>query len=112
MEDKDANITTLSSYLRAKGYQIKVAKNGQTALELAQAELLDVILMDIQMPGIDRIAVIKKIRQISALVQIPITALTALAMEGDRERCLATGANMYLSKPVKLKQLVTASKTD
>ena len=107
VEDNDANISTLSSYLRAKGYGVQVAKNGQTALELAQTEPPDVILIDIQMPGMDGIAVIEKIRQLPALAKIPIIALTALSLEGDRERCLAAGANMYLSKPVKLKQLVT-----
>jgi len=105
-EDNDANISTLSSYLEAKHYRLQVAKNGQAAIELAQVEPPDVILMDIQMSGMDGLTAIQHIRNLPELTQIPIIALTALAMQGDRERCLAAGATLYLSKPVQLKQLV------
>ena len=104
-EDNEANILTFSSYLRAKGYRLQVAKNGQATIELAQAELPNIILIDIHMPGMDGLTAIRHIRQLPALTKIPIIALTALAMTGDRERCLEAGANLYLSKPVKLKQL-------
>ncbi|HEY9828593.1 MAG TPA: PAS domain S-box protein [Stenomitos sp.] len=105
-EDNEANIGTLSAYLQAKGYRIQVAKTGQAAIELAQAQAPDAILMDIQMPGMDGLEAIQHIRQIPTLTQVPIIAVTALAMEGDEERCLAAGANLYMSKPLKLKQLV------
>lgn len=105
-EDNEANILTLSSYLQAKGYRVRTAKNGQAAIELAQAEPPDIILMDVQMPGMDGLAAIAHIRKLPNLDRIPIVALTALAMEGDRERCLAAGATAYLSKPVRLRQLV------
>jgi PAS domain S-box-containing protein len=104
-EDHEANISTFSSYLTAKGYQIIVAENGQKAIDLTHSERPDLILMDIQMPHVDGIQAITKIRQNPELIGIPIIALTALAMAGDRERCLAAGANDYLTKPVKLKQL-------
>jgi CheY-like chemotaxis protein len=64
--------------------------------------------MDIQMPVMDGLAAIKQIRLDPNLVDIPIIALTALAMVGDRERCLAAGANEYLAKPIKLRQLNSA----
>ena len=104
-EDNEANINTLSSYLRAKGYRIQVAKNGRAAIEQVEVELPSIILMDIQMPEVDGLTAIRQIRQLPKLALTPIIALTALAMEGDRERCLVAGANMYLSKPVKLKKL-------
>ncbi len=104
-EDNEANINSISSYLNAKGYRISVARNGQEAINQAVALSPDLILMDIQMPGMDGIEAMKRIRQIPELVSTPIVALTALAMESDHERCLAAGANQYLSKPVKLKQL-------
>ncbi|WP_199310651.1 PAS domain S-box protein [Phormidium tenue] len=104
-EDNEANIATFSSYLEAKGYRILLATDGQQAINFAKAEQPDLILMDIQMPVIDGLEAIKQIRLDPNLVNIPIIALTALAMEGDRDRCLAAGANDYLSKPIKLKQL-------
>jgi CheY-like chemotaxis protein len=106
-EDNEASIVTISSYLRAKGYRLIFAKNGQEAVDLAQSATPDLILMDISMPGMDGIEAMEQIRRQSALVNLPIIALTALAMETDRHRCLAAGANDYLSKPVKLKQLTT-----
>lgn len=105
-EDNEANIMASSSYLKAKGYRIQVAKNGQSALDLAQVDPPHIILMDIQMPGMDGITAIQHMRQVPSLEKIPIIALTAFAMEGDQARCLAAGADKYLSKPVKLKQLV------
>jgi CheY-like chemotaxis protein len=63
--------------------------------------------MDIQMPGMDGLEAIKQIRLNANLAQIPIIALTALAMSGDRDRCLEAGANEYVSKPVRLKQLTS-----
>lgn len=106
-EDESANVETFSSYLEAKGYRLLLARNGQEAIALACSEQPDVILMDIQMPGIDGLEAIQQIRQQETLRQVPIIALTALTMDGDRERCLEAGANEYLGKPVKLKQLDT-----
>jgi CheY-like chemotaxis protein len=101
------NVNTIKSYLTAKGYRSIVANDGQVAIDLTQQHHPDLILMDIQMPGMDGLEAIAKIRQQAQLVSIPIIALTALAMDGDREKCLKAGANDYLTKPVKLKQLHT-----
>jgi len=89
------------------GYRLIVAKNGQEAINLAFSQCPDLILMDIQMPGISGLEAIREIRSTLNLVTTPIIALTALAMEGDRELCLEAGANEYLAKPFKLKQLRT-----
>lgn len=104
-EDNDANVVTISSYLKAKGYRMVLAQNGRDAIAMAKAEHPDLILMDVQMPIIDGLEATRQIRQVPALVNVPIVALTALAMTGDHERCIAAGANEYLSKPFKLKQL-------
>ncbi|MBU7584229.1 MAG: GAF domain-containing protein [Nostoc sp. TH1S01] len=109
-EDNEANISTVSSYLEAKGYRILLAMNGQEAIDFTKAHHPNLILMDIQMPKIDGLEAIKQIRQDPQFANVPIVALTALAMSGDRERCLAAGANDYLSKPVKLKELATTIK--
>ena len=82
------------------------AKNGVMAVEMAAELQPDLILMDIQMPLMDGITALKFIRKNVVLQTIPIIALTALAMFGDRERCIAAGATDYLSKPVVLKSLL------
>jgi CheY-like chemotaxis protein/anti-sigma regulatory factor (Ser/Thr protein kinase) len=107
-EDNEANINTFSSYLQAKGYRLVFATDGQQAIAITKAEHPDLILMDIQMPVIDGLTAIKQIRLDPDVADIPIIALTALAMAGDRERCLDAGANEYLQKPLKLKQLATS----
>jgi len=105
-EDNEANISTFSGYLSAKGFRFLIARNGREAVELAQASHPDIILMDIQMPVMDGLEATRQIRLDPKLANIPIIALTALAMTGDRDRCLQAGANDYLTKPVKLKELV------
>ncbi len=106
-EDNEANVLTLSNYLTIKGYRVLVAANGAEAIALTKAHHPTLILMDVQMPEVDGLEAIRLIRQDPQFTQTPIIALTALAMAGDRERCLAAGANDYMAKPVKLKQLVT-----
>ncbi len=76
-------------------------------IAIAKEQSPDLILMDIQMPVMDGLAAISQLRLDPSFVDVPIIALTALAMEGDRDRCLAAGANEYISKPIKLKQLDT-----
>ncbi|MGC9527251.1 MAG: response regulator, partial [Limnospira sp.] len=105
-EDNEANVSTISSYLGAKGYRVVVAKNGEEAIALTQTQEPNLILMDIQMPKMDGLEAMEKIRNDLKLAEIPIVAMTALAMAGDRDRCLAAGANDYLSKPVRLRQLM------
>jgi signal transduction histidine kinase/ActR/RegA family two-component response regulator len=106
-EDNEANISSISSYLKAKGYQTILARNGLEAINIAQSQQPNLILMDIQMPKMDGLEAIRYIRNNPQLQDIPIVALTALAMSGDREKCLEAGASDYLTKPVKLKQLAT-----
>ncbi|MFZ4555643.1 MAG: response regulator [Pseudanabaena sp.] len=104
-EDNEANIVTISSYLEAKGYRIILAKDGLEAIATAKLHQPDLILMDIQMPKMDGIEAIKNIRREPQLTKIPIIALTALAMVGDREKCIKAGANDYLAKPIRLRAL-------
>ncbi len=104
-EDNEANISNFTIYLTALNYRLIVANNGQEAIALAKSEKPDIILMDIQMPIMDGLEAISLIRADAEIADIPIIALTALAMQGDQNRCLTAGANEYLSKPVRLKQL-------
>ncbi|MCF4965975.1 PAS domain S-box protein [Nostoc sp. CMAA1605] len=106
VEDNQANINTMSGYLESRGYRLAIANDGQQAIAQVYAQRPDLIVMDIQMPEMDGLTAIRRIREDEQFVDLPIIALTALAMPGDRETCLAAGANEYLTKPVKLKQLV------
>jgi CheY-like chemotaxis protein len=106
VEDNEDTIATLSDYLLARGYRVIAAPNGSEAIERARGERPDAILMDVQMPGMDGLEAIRRIRADTDLSTIPIITLTALAMPGDHERCLAAGANAYLSKPVSLQGLL------
>jgi CheY-like chemotaxis protein len=110
-DDNQGDINTLSQYLLAKGYRVIVARNGGEAIARAREERPDLILMDIQMPMIDGLEATRRIRADAPLANTPIIALTALAMPGDRERCLEAGMNDYMSKPVSLKGLVRAIET-
>jgi PAS domain S-box-containing protein len=105
-EDNEANISTLLDYLQVHGLRVSLARNGIEAVQMTKQQKPDVILMDIQMPEMDGLEAIQRIRTDAELAMIPIIALTALAMPGDRERCLAAGATEYMTKPVGLKKLV------
>ncbi len=104
-EDNEANVQTVGGYLSDKGFAMSYAKNGIEAVQLARELFPELILMDIQMPVMDGLTAIREIRADARLATVPIIALTALAMPGDRERCIAAGATDYMSKPVSLKAL-------
>ena len=112
-EDNEESIKVMSDYLKSRGCRVVVARDGAAAVERAREERPDIILMDIQMPGLDGLEATCRLRAEAdpAVAAVPIVALTALAMPGDRERCLAAGANEYLSKPVSLKRLVQVIET-
>lgn len=105
VEDNEANIDTIYNYLESRGYRLLVAQNGTDAIALTKTNIPDLILMDIQMPKMDGIEATRLIRSDPNCQDIPIIALTGLAMPGDQEKCLQAGANEYLTKPVRLKQL-------
>jgi CheY-like chemotaxis protein len=106
-EDNEVNARSVVDFLESSGLRTVLASDGEEAVRKALELRPAVILMDIQMPkrdGLDAIRAIKSSRTVSG---IPIVALAALAMPGDRERCLEAGADAYLSKPVLLGDLLT-----
>jgi PAS domain S-box-containing protein len=105
VEDNAVNMEVVREYLQAVGYAVAVARTGREALAQAAAIQPALILMDIQMPEMDGLEAIQRLRARPECAATPIIAVTALAMAGDRERCLAAGANEYLSKPVSLRGL-------
>jgi signal transduction histidine kinase len=105
-EDVRANQLIVVRTLEKRGHRVDVASNGIQAVDFAKKTQYDVILMDVQMPDMDGFQATAAIRQLDLAVQIPIIALTAHAMVGDRQRCLAAGMNDYLAKPLDLPRLV------
>ena len=110
-EDNQYNLMGMIDYLRARGYRVIPATNGREAIERAASFSPDLMLIDIQMPEVNGLEVIRRIRNLPELGRRPIIALTALAMSGDRERCMQAGASDYISKPVELKDLVMKIQT-
>jgi len=104
-DDNMANMETIRGYLQSRNYEVSTASDGKMAVDMAIDLNPDIILMDIQMPEMDGLTAIKLIRANPETANIPIIALTALAMNDDREKCLAAGANEYMSKPFRLRTL-------
>ena len=109
VDDDARNIFALSSVLERRGMNVLTATTGREAIEIIEKTSgLAIVLMDIMMPEMDGYQTIEKIRQNAKLRRLPIIALTAKAMKGDREKCLEAGASDYLAKPVNTEQLLSA----
>ncbi len=106
VEDTHTVASLMQEYLENKGYEVYVAHNGLEGVTLAKKKLPDLILMDVMMPVMDGMEATRQIRTDPSLEKIPVIALTALAMPGDRERCFAAGMSDYLSKPIQFKELL------
>ncbi|HEV1285540.1 MAG TPA: ATP-binding protein [Bryobacteraceae bacterium] len=106
VEDNLVNQKVVLAILRKKGYRIDVANDGREALEKLQATAYDLVLMDVQMPVLDGLEATRLIRREARWDTLPIIAMTAHAMNGDRERCLQSGMTGYISKPVQPAHLI------
>jgi CheY-like chemotaxis protein len=109
VDDDMRNIFALATVLDEQGMTVISADNGLEAIQhVMQDPSIDIVLMDIMMPELDGIATIQEIRKIPERHELPIIAVTAKAMKGDREKCIAAGAWDYLSKPVNTQDLLAA----
>jgi two-component system, cell cycle response regulator DivK len=106
VEDNEKNMKLFRDVLQAKGYGPLEATSGEQAVELAIEHVPDLILMDVQLPGIDGVEALARIRGNERTAAIPVLALTAQAMAGDRERFLAAGFDGYISKPVDVMEFI------
>ena len=104
VEDNPTNMRVIRMVLSNKGYSVLEATDGEEALVVAMEGRPDLIVMDIQLPKMDGLEVTRRLRQTPEFKQTPIIALTASAMEGDREKIIAAGCDEYISKPVNTRQ--------
>jgi two-component system, cell cycle response regulator DivK len=106
VEDNEKNMKLFRDVLQATGYETIAATSGEDAVELAATRRPALVLMDVQLPGIDGVEALGRLRRGDATATIPVLALTAQAMSGDRERFLEAGFDGYLSKPVDVVELI------
>ena len=104
-DDKATSRELIRTVLETAGYEISEASDGIEALRFARETEPDLIILDLHMPGVDGFGVVKELRREEKFLTTPIMALTASAMQGDRERALAAGFDSYVSKPIPLATL-------
>ena len=100
VEDNEANRLLAGAVLEREGYRVEMAGNAEEALQKLANGSPDLILMDVQMPGMDGLTLTRRLKGNARTADIPVVALTALAMMGDRERTLEAGCSGYISKPI------------
>ena len=103
VEDNERNLKLLRDVLEYAGYDVRVARTGEDAITLAVKEPPDLVLMDLQLPGIDGMEALRRLRESPRTADIPVVAVTAQAMKQDRERVLEAGFNGYIEKPISVR---------
>ena len=105
IEDNPDNRMLVRRVLQAEGYTVIEAKDGPTGIRIATEQIPDLILMDINLPDVDGYEITARIKQLPGLAKVPVIALTANVMKGDREKTLAAGCDGYIQKPIDIDQL-------
>ena len=105
VEDNDSNMRLVSRIVEGERHEFLTAADGATALAMAQRERPDLILLDINIPGMDGLELARHLKKDATLATIPIIATTANVLRGDRERCLDAGCDAYLPKPLDVREL-------
>jgi two-component system cell cycle response regulator DivK len=106
VEDQEDNRRIMRDLLSASGYELIEANDGEQGLALAESEVPDLVLMDIQLPGLDGYEVTRRIKANAALRHIPIIAVTSYALSGDDQKAFASGCDGYVTKPFSPRQLL------
>jgi two-component system cell cycle response regulator DivK len=108
VEDNPRNLKLVRVLLEGEGYEVLETGHGERVVHLARSWRPDLILMDIQLPGMDGLAATRELKADPATRDIPIIAMTALAMKGDRERALEAGCDAYIRKPMRTVEFLRA----
>ena len=105
VEDNAKNLKLVRDVLQFSGYEVTEARSGEEGVELAGNRTPDLILMDLQLPGIDGVEALRLLRENPATRSVPVVAVTAFAMKNDRDRALLAGFNGYVEKPISVRAL-------
>ncbi len=105
VEDNDMNCRLIKFVLERSNFEVLVSKSAEEAIGIAGSELPDVILMDVQLPGMDGLEATGRLKKNPATARIPVVAITAHAMHGDEERIRAAGCEGYIAKPINTREL-------
>jgi len=108
VDDNETNLRLIGAVLRTRGYALREATSGEGALVSLAEMLPDMVLMDVQMPGLSGLDVVREIRAMPHGAALPVIAITAMAMKGDRETVLAAGFTDYLAKPYRTADVLNA----
>jgi len=103
VEENERNLKLLRDVLEYAGYDVRVARTAEDGITLAVKEPPDLVLMDLQLPGIDGMEALRRLRESPRTADVPVVAVTAQAMKQDRERALAAGFNGYVEKPISVR---------
>lgn len=106
IEDDHLNRDVIALYLRSSGYEVRTAGDGGEGLAATLAAVPDLVLLDMGLPVIDGWELVRRLRATSATRHVPVIAVTAYAMDGDRELCIAAGCDDYCSKPLNFQELI------
>jgi CheY-like chemotaxis protein len=104
VEDNERNLKLLRDVLEYAGYEVRAARTAEDGLDLAASEPPDLVLMDLQLPGIDGMEALRRLRESPQTADIPVVAVTAQAMKHDRERALEAGFDGYVEKPISVRE--------
>ena len=107
VEDNELNLKLVRDVLTHAGHDVRVARTGEDGVRLAVDEPPDLVLMDVELPGIDGIEALERLRESPRTRHVPVAAVTALAMKQDRERLLSAGFDGFLEKPISVRALPT-----
>lgn len=105
VEDNVKNLKLVRDVLEYAGYEVLVAESGERGVELAGEREPDLVLMDLQLPGIDGTEALRQLRALPGLADVPVVAVTAFAMQADRERAMANGFDGFVEKPISVRAL-------
>ena len=103
VEDNERNLKLLRDVLEYAGYDVRAARTAEEGITLAVSEPPDLVLMDLQLPGIDGVEALRRLRESPRTADVPVVAVTAQAMKQDRERALDAGFNGYIEKPISVR---------